>query len=70
MNCPYCDGAMMKGYLWGGDGVIRFSESDRPFLRLGKEFGITSPNPFKKPPKAQYCPACRKIILDVEKEYS
>lgn len=68
MTCPYCNGAMESGYLQGGHGVILFTQEPGSFLRTGRDFRVSSLNPLKKPPKAWYCSACRKIIADVEAE--
>ena len=49
MHCPWCGGAMKRGYLTSGAG----------WLRLDNEGG--SVNTYKT---AWHCPACRKLVVD------
>ena len=49
MRCPWCGGAMKRGYLTSGAG----------WLRLDNEGG--SVNTYKT---AWHCPACRTLVVD------
>lgn len=67
MLCPYCAQEMAVGYLKGERGY-ELMWTDDPFkatnLATGADERLCRATDLDKP-KAHYCRACRKIVLDL-----
>lgn len=67
MQCPFCAQPMALGYL-RGERSYELMWTDDPFkatnLATGTDERLCKPTELDKP-KAHYCRACRRIVLDL-----
>ncbi|AGY75206.1 PF20097 family protein [Clostridium autoethanogenum] len=70
MECPYCNGEMVKGHIYGDNYKMKWLPEDKKLflgiwakggIELGESGWIGRPKI-----KAYMCKTCNKIIIDVE----